>query len=358
MPVRRFVTLVLALPLLTAAEGGACSSSPPATVDAGAGEADASACGEGCGGTCGACTFAAFTDEVWTWDQTVDRCSYSNNGNTFWDWMVEGREPTQAGRYPVFIYLVGTGDVATSPAAISIVESMAARGYVAASVPYASLDGIGALLGDPLQACAIGAKKAACIFGAGEGSAVTKLCARAKADCSRGIVVAGHSQGAMLAMLAKDHEPRVRAAYGMGLGIHEHLSVFGINVDADVSQCALPTNRALPADRLRVVNGESEYVYGTSLRQDMNELTGTSCADGALECLRPDGSGWAFFPDSASETDHDETTNELVARHCYFANTPPSDCASNFTGLNTNWANGSASYAREANLRWLSSHVY
>ena len=36
---------------------------------------------------------ATFTQEVWTWDQAVDRCSYSNNGNAFWHWMVEGREP-------------------------------------------------------------------------------------------------------------------------------------------------------------------------------------------------------------------------------------------------------------------------
>jgi len=300
---------------------------------------------------------ATFTQEVWTWDQAVDRCSYSNNGNAFWHWMVEGREPGRAGRYPVFIYLVGTGDVATNPAAISIVESMAARGFVAASVAYASLDGIGAVLGDPTAACGIGAKKAECIFGPGEGSAVTKLCARANADCSKGIVVAGHSQGAMLATLAKDHEPRVRAAFGMGLGVHEHLSVFGVNVDADLSACALPGTRALPADRLRLVDGESEYVYGTSLQADVRAITGMSCPDGTLECLRGDGSGWSFFPDAASETDHDETTNELVARHCFFANTPPGDCSSNYVGLNASWASGSASYAREPSLSWLSSHV-
>ena len=299
-----------------------------------------------------------FTDEVWTWDQTVDRCSYSNNGNVFWHWMMEGREPTQAGRYPVFIYLVGTGDVATSPVAIDVVEHMAARGFVAASVAYASLDGIGAVIGDPTAACGIGAKKAECIFGGGEGSAVTKLCARAKADCSRGIVVAGHSQGAALATLAADHEPRIRAAFGMGLGVHEHLVVFGVAVDTDISACALPEHRALAADRLRLVDGESEYVYGTHLQQDMRDITGMDCAPGTLECLRADGSGWSVFPDAASETDHDETTNQLVARHCYFANTPPGDCSGNFTGLNTHWASGGASYARDANLGWLSSHAY
>ena len=353
----RVAYLLIALPLLTAADGDACGTSPPADVDGGVGEA----CGDACDGdTCEPCAFAPFADEVWTWDQTVDRCSYSNNGNIFWDWMMEGREPALAGRYPVFIYLVGTGDVATRPAALSVVESMAARGYVAASVAYASLDGIGAVLGDPTLACPIVAKKGECIFGAGEGSAVSKLCARAKADCTRGIVIAGHSQGAMLATIAKNHESRVRAVYGMGLGIHEHIYIaaLNLNVDADVSACALPANRALPADRLRVVNGESEYVYGTSLQQDMRDITGTSCAAGTLECLRADGSGWVMFPDAASESDRDEVTNELVARHCYFANTPPGDCGGNYIGLNSNWTTGSASYARESNLSWLSSHVY
>src|SRR5258706_10083678 len=53
-----------------------------------------------------------FTVEVWTWDQTNDSCSYSNNGNPFWDWMAVGREPDVAGKYPLFLYLHGTGDVA------------------------------------------------------------------------------------------------------------------------------------------------------------------------------------------------------------------------------------------------------
>jgi pimeloyl-ACP methyl ester carboxylesterase len=322
--------VILALPALTGADGDGCDSpSPSADAGGGSDESDATPgdesdaggactpdctarCGEandGCGGTCGACTVATFTDEVWTWDQAVDACSYSNNGNPFWDWTMQGREPALPGRYPVFLFLVGTGDVETNPFALSIVDSMAARGYVAASVPYASLDGIGAVLNDATAACGIGAKKAGCIFGAGEGSAITRLCARANADCSRGIVIAGHSQGAMLATLARDHDPRVRAVYGIGLGIHEHISIpaLGLDLDADLSGCAPPAKRALPADRLRVVDGESEYVYGTSLQQDMRDLTDMNCDAGSLECLRPDGSGWVVFPDAASQTDHDES---------------------------------------------------
>jgi hypothetical protein len=281
---------------------------------------------DGCGGSCDACAFTPFTDKVWTWDQVFDACSYSNDGNTAWNWMLEGREPVEAGRYPVFIYLVGTGDVANDPAAASVVESMAARGFVAASVPYASLDGLGAVVSDRTQACGIAAKKAGCIFGSGAGSAVSKLCGRGKADCGRGIVVAGHSQGAMLATLAKEAEPRVRAAYAMGAGVHVDVSILGLNVDADLSACATPQHRALPADRLRIVDGQSDYAYGSYLQQDVRDLTGMDCPPGALECLRAGGSGWTLFPDAESQTDHDEKTGNHVARHCYFANTPPGDC--------------------------------
>jgi hypothetical protein len=297
---------------------------------------------------------SSFSVEVWTWDQTSDTCSYSNNGNPFWDWMAVGREPDVAGKYPLFLYLHGTGDVADNPVAVSIIDSMAKRGFVAASVAYDSLSGIGAVLADPTQACAVGAKKAACEFGPGEGSAVTKLCARAKADCSRGIVLAGHSQGSWLAILAKDVDSRVRAVWGLGAGIHQEVTVdlggTSIKVASDLGACLPPEARTLPADRLRVVDGESEYVYGTNLQKDVRELTAQDCAPGTMECLRANGSGFAFFPDAANED------GRGVSQHCYMANMPGGDCTAS-TGLNSIWTNGSASYSREPNLAWLRTFV-
>ncbi len=292
----------------------------------------------------------SFTAEIWTWDQTSDTCSHSNNGNPFWDWMVVGREPAQAGKYPLFLYVHGTGDVAENPVAVHAVARMAARGFVAASIPYDSLGGIGAVLADPASACPIGAKKAACLFGSGEGSPITKLCAREKAACDRGIVLAGHSQGAWLATLAKNHDSRVRAVYGLGHGIHEHVAVGALDIDSDLSACLPPSSRALPADRLRVVDGQSEYVYGTSLQADVRELTGLSCPAGAMECMRPDGSGWAFFPDAANQD------GRGLSQHCYMANMPGGDCTAS-TGLNTNWSTGTQSYGLEPSLAWLRKFV-
>jgi hypothetical protein len=292
-----------------------------------------------------------FSEEVWTWDQTIDACGYSNNGNPFWKWVVVGREPELDGTFPVFIYLHGTGDVADNPVAVSIVESMAARGFVAASVPYDSLSGL-AVLNDPSQACLVMAKKVECEFGSGEGSAVTQLCARAKADCSRGIVVAGHSQGSWIATLARNVEPRVRAVWGLGTGIHAQMTVdFGgvqLELASDLSACMPPAARALPADRLRVVNGETEYVYGPNLQSDVREVTGIDCPLGAMECLRPNGSGWSFFPDAANED------GRGVSEHCYMANMPDGDCTAS-TSLNSIWTGGTESHAREPCLDWLAS---
>jgi pimeloyl-ACP methyl ester carboxylesterase len=291
----------------------------------------------------------SFTEETWTWDQTVDACAFANMGNPFWDWLMVGREPVAAGAYPVFLYLPGTGDVADNPVAVSVVESMASRGFVAASIAYDSLSGLGAILDDPAQACPILDKKADCLFGAGEGSAIALLCARDQADCGRGIVLAGHSQGSALAIAAADHDDRVRAAWGLSGGIHTEINA-GIVVRADSSACAPPAARALPADRLRLVNGESEQLLGDSLQQDVRDLTGIDCPLGTLECLRPDGSGWTFFPDAANED------GRGVSQHCYMVNSPAGDCTAS-TGLNSTWTDGTASYAREPSLTWLASHT-
>ena len=294
----------------------------------------------------------SFQQEVWTWDQTVGDCSYSNMGNFFWDWFLHGREPVDPGRYPVFIHLHGTGDQPDTPVGLGLVQSMARRGFVAASVGYDTLSGLGATLDDPDQACPVAENKADCIFGSGEGSAVTLLCAREKADCSRGIVVSGHSQGAVLAILGRDVDDRVRAVYAMGAGLHGEITIdLGgpVTIASDVTACASPEARALPADRLRVVNGESEHLFGDALQADVRALTDMDCPAGTLECLRAGGSGWTFFPDAANED------GRGTSEHCYMSNSASGDCGAPSTGLNSIWTEGTASYSREPNLSWLRS---
>jgi hypothetical protein len=250
---------------------------------------------------------AAFTDTYSGFNPWVGQCSNTNAG-------LFGREPGGEGKYPVFVYLVGTGGIYNGTEAAVFVQQMADRGFVAASAEYDSIFGWDATALD---------SKSRCVFSPVlTTSAVTKLCARARADCTKGIVVTGFSQGAFLTARSKNHDARVRAAYN--IGFNEDL------VPASYFDPTAPGptgTRALPADRLRIVNGSN---IETSTQRDqakaqLNTLTASSCALSANSCLREDGSGWYLVQNSE--------VLDGVADHCYFhggggcSNTPAFDPA-------------------------------
>jgi hypothetical protein len=124
---------------------------------------------------------------------------------------IVGYEPAEAGKYPLFIYVTGTTMNFKGPEAMAITNEMAKRGFVAATVDYAN--------STYPTTCSRMHTRASCIFNPNSAnSAVTKLCARAKADCSRGIVVAGFSQGANITALSRNYDSRVKGAYLLGHG--------------------------------------------------------------------------------------------------------------------------------------------
>src|SRR5579862_4259962 len=49
---------------------------------------------------------------------------------------ITGEEPTASGKYPVFLYMVGTTETATNASATAAVQDMANLGYVAATIGY------------------------------------------------------------------------------------------------------------------------------------------------------------------------------------------------------------------------------
>ena len=103
------------------------------------------------------------------------------------NYSIQGKEPSSLGTYPVFVYMVGTSESYTNASALAAVDEMAGRGYVAATVQYAS---------STFGSCSTLTARSKCIFDSTSStSAVAALCSRAKADCSKGIVVAGFSQG-------------------------------------------------------------------------------------------------------------------------------------------------------------------
>jgi hypothetical protein len=298
---------LLSLALVTTACTDADPSQPPGNDD----EAEATQ----------AVTTTAFT-ATYTGQGSGTTCNTSFN--------ITGQEPTTAGKFPVFIYTIGTSETSTNASATAAVAQMSARGFVAATVAYSS---------GTFSGCSTIAGKARCIFsGATATSALAVLCSRAKADCSKGVVVGGFSQGAVIATLAKNFDSRVQAAWGMGDGVQ--YSIFNL------TSCMGNGNRTLASDHLRVVDGEKDQFIGpnaNNVRSQFLTLTGLSCGNTATSCLQANGSGWIIVQNGQ--------VGDGSADHCYMRRT--GDCGGSQNSLDAGWQTGTANWELGANLAWL-----
>ena len=255
--------------------------------------------------------------------------SYSAGLSTY---SIKGTEPA-SGKHPVFIYTVGTTETYDNAQAMGAVAEMAAKGFVAAAVQYDS-----SLFGT----CSQILSKAKYIYNSGStSSAVSKLCARATADCSKGVVVAGFSQGSVIAINAKNYDSRVRAAYGMGA--HTLYTTYVMN------SCMTPGNYTISKDNVRIVNGQSDIFPGgtaTVVRSSSESVAGRSCGTLAYECLATNGAGWIMIRDSA--------VGDLSADHCYQR---VGGCLGLQSTTDSTWRNGSTNWGLKANLTWLNGFV-
>jgi hypothetical protein len=240
---------------------------------------------------------------------------------------IMGREPT-TGTHPVLIWTVGTGQSYTDSMSTAVLNAAVARGFVAASVQYNSGSfGSGTTL----------TNRARCIYnGSNVNSALSKLCARPTANCSKGIVVAGLSQGSIMADLARNFDSRVQAAWGTGNGVK--YSIYDLN-----SVVANGSSRVLSNTRLRVINGIGDtFLKGSDGTRTQNKkLTGFDCGGTATNCLQSGGNGWYIVTNSQVQ--------DGQADHCYMTY---GGC-SGATGLDNNWVNGTDPWTLSANLNWL-----
>jgi hypothetical protein len=230
--------------------------------------------------------------------------------------------------------MVGTNETYNNNgASAAAVSRMAGRGFVAASIQYDSGE---------FGTCSQISGKAKCIFNpASAVSAVNKLCSRAKADCSKGIVVGGFSQGAVMATLAKNFDARVQAAWGMGDGVV--YSTFNLN------SCMANGNRTLASDHLRAVDGQADQFLGpleSQVRSQLQTLTGFNCGTSATSCLQSNGSGWIIVLNGQVQSGN--------ADHCYMRS---NGCLSSQTTNDPGWLNGSDPWELNANLAWLTTFV-
>lgn len=277
-----------------------------------------------------ALTTTAFTmSNAYYGTNSLGSCSSSNRRT------IAGYEPTEAGTFPVFIYLTGTSMPFNGPDAQPFIEDMAARGFVAATVDYDKSN---------YPTCSTMTKRASCIYnGSSTNSAISKLCARPKANCSRGVVVSGFSQGANLSALAKNYDSRVRAAYLIGHGNRAS----GI---IDVSSCADDSRTTLLPSEMRSINGENDEFFGSNangVRTQLQRVVGVSCP-GSWNCLQGDGSGWQMVRPSE--------LSDGTANHCYYFQNGNRACTSN-NGYDPTWRTGTASWSLGPSLDWLMSRT-
>src|SRR5215472_17757292 len=106
-------------------------------------------------------------------------CSGTSNNS------IKGYEPTVAGTYPVFVFVTGTTMTFDGSVDEDLIQNMAARGFVAATVQYDN--------SSYPSSCGTMTTKASCIYNtSSSASAISKICSRATADCAnKGIYVSG-----------------------------------------------------------------------------------------------------------------------------------------------------------------------
>ncbi|HLG73798.1 MAG TPA: hypothetical protein VK009_25550 [Chloroflexota bacterium] len=241
-----------------------------------------------------------------------------------------GYEPATPGKYPVLVFLAGSYANYQSDGIKAILQEAARNGFVAVSVEYAT--GVGDQLCPPQD------YKDQCMFGSSEPkSVIATVCSRGEAGCdSKGIVTAGHSQGAFMAYRAKNYEPRVAAAWGMDLGAQAY-SFLPYFCGADPS---LHSGRAIASNRIRLTFGAKDWLTPVD---SANALTGKNCTSG--NCLSPDGSGWYQVQPSEVSPGNDDG-------HCVFS---LNGCSDN---LDPQFAPPSTKpWSLDTNLQWLKGFV-
>jgi hypothetical protein len=211
---------------------------------------------------------------------------------------IYGSEPAADGRYPVILYMHGLlADWSGNVEGRRIVQLAAGQGFVAAALTYDSWLAINPHVIDGNAKCMVSSLS--------PGNALAGVCARPKADCSKGVVVAGFSVGGAIAARANNFTEQVRAAW-----------LISVNGPAIAPALAAPAGtRALPNDRLRInVPRSGVEVRNPTTGQvsvdftAMNKLTGLSCW--SSPCVRADGSGYRVV-------EHSEVADG-VADHCYW----------------------------------------
>jgi hypothetical protein len=140
------------------------------------------------------------------------------------------------------------------------------------------------------------------------GSALTSACAVAGADCSRGALVAGFSEGGAISVIAKNYTSNVNAVWALGLS-----ATMLPSYTVPANMVASPGGtRALPNNKLVVNMGQTSNVFTRNLNSfdlpSLKKLTGLDCGS-SFQCVQ-NGNGYYVVQNSE--------VADGVADHCYW----------------------------------------
>ncbi|MEE7502562.1 hypothetical protein [Methylobacterium mesophilicum] len=269
-----------------------------------------------------------------TYETESFQSTYTAGGTTY---NIEGRRPKTSGNYPVYVHIGGTGEPYQSLWALAAIEAAAERGMVAASVQYAN-----GLFGN----CSVISEKAKAIFDSSNAnSAIKQLCSSTRADCSKGVVTGGLSQGSIISVLSHDYDSRVRASFGQGTG-STYTQYY------DLSSCIADGKHTQSGSNLRIINGEHDGFVGGSLAVAASQaalVTGLSCSSGSQSCFRTNGSGWYVVKDSEVQDGY--------ADHCFmgYGGLPYTQCMGLY--VDSHYASGRTGWELNPTMDWLAGFV-
>lgn len=209
---------------------------------------------------------------------------------------------------PLVVFLHGTGVDPSWGDTDVLAEGAAQEGFAFAIIEYPHWDGSDHDVADfsfELY-CTQTIDKAAKLFGFAETTSLSVLCAFEGIDCSKGVGVAGYSQGAAIGSMAAKLDHRVTAFFGIALntatvyyGVEEFEST--CHRDATLSHSA---RRYLAGgddadwnpDQTPVVISGTTYGNLEMAKYQLKATSGYDCG-GQLDCLQADGSGYFIVPD-------------------------------------------------------------
>lgn len=256
---------------------------------------------------------------------------------------IKGYLPLSKTGMPLYIWLTGgNGRPFGQHSDMVFAKEMALRGYVAAQVEYPN-----SLHKFTSGTCADLKRLAEPIF-SGEDSALERLCSLRRVDCRKGIAVHAWSDGADVAELGEQLNPRVSAMLLYGHGDTHNIG--GRWLAKDCFHYTFKDRRMSNQKRRLIVSSRDEMrVNMFSSYSAQQAVSGYDCGK-ERDCLQPDGSGYYMTDGSEyGKRKYFAAIGQLAPtpHHCFFYET---GCEGDFS---RQFQESSSPWALKAGLDWL-----